>query len=159
MLLLATLSACGGMADDVNSEGLRGERAERLRREKFVLDSLSRFVDTDSLYRIREAMRLPGDTLALLNASLCEVVRLQWRYGVIPAELAMKRMQDTLWRGARSEERRRLELYPGRAVNIAVTRACEEGPKSPEKVAGVSLDLEPNGKSIAPPRASDSLEQ
>lgn len=144
------LAACSGAGADHGRER-RDSVAARLEREHFVLDSLSRLVNTDSLYHLREAIRIRHDTAAVFQATLCEVAQLQWRYGSIPAERAIKRMQDSVWRGVTREARRQLESYPGRPIGGAITTECERGARAPERVDGVSLFLDPNGTS-APSR-------
>jgi hypothetical protein len=82
--------------DDRASVG--GDTAARRRR---MLDSLSRFVRTDSLVRLHiVAIDAPDAAIPALAQEIgCEVARLNWRHGTGPALTAMRRMRDSLWAG------------------------------------------------------------
>lgn len=68
-------------------------------RDSVVLDSMSRLVNTDSLYKLyRRALEPPGVTLALMTEASCEEVRLNIGFGPIPASRAIRAVQDTMYR-------------------------------------------------------------
>jgi hypothetical protein len=83
-----------------------------------MMDSLSRFVRTDSLARLfTRAVDGPDDAIpAVAREITCEISRLYWRHGMGPGAVAMRRMNDSLWdrhpdRYARMNER--LSRYQG----------------------------------------------
>jgi hypothetical protein len=69
------------------------------RRDSAVLDSLTRIVNTDALYRLyRHALLPTGVTLPLMNAIACEELRLGVQYGAVASDRAINRMLDTVYR-------------------------------------------------------------
>lgn len=145
LTLVLCLGACTDMRSPEQRDSQRALMAAavtRWERADFVLDSLSRLVNTDSLYRLRRAILLPADTSTLLREMHCEVVRLRWRYGSAPAARAVKRMEDTLWRGASIFDSARVDAYPRPPVDIAAG-SCNRGEKAPREVHGVSLGYDP----------------
>lgn len=146
--LIVALSVIGeaclpGNSDRLDSGSVGKSQQASTQRANFVVDSLSQLVNTDSLFRLRRAMLTSIDTAGLFNAMLCESYALQWQHGGIPADRAIKRMQDTVWQDMSSARRRELQRYPGRPISGAVTTACERGAKAPTHVDGVSLDIHP----------------
>lgn len=71
---------------------------ERQRRVA-AFDSVVRAVNTDSLYRLWQAMLTAPDIRAAQLHVDCELSQLSYRYGRA-AYYATKRMQDTLWKHA-----------------------------------------------------------
>jgi hypothetical protein len=67
-------------------------------RDSVVRDSISHSVDTDSLYRLYHRMLVAEDPVPIMFLVNCEGLRLMWKYGGLPANDAMTRMTDTLWR-------------------------------------------------------------
>lgn len=68
-------------------------------RDSVVLDSMTRLVNTDSLYKLyRRALEPPGVTLALMTEVQCEEVRLEIRFGSIPGSRAIRAVEDTMYR-------------------------------------------------------------
>jgi len=65
-------------------------------RSLFVLDSISRSVDTDSLYRLHQAVVAAGKPAPIYTALICESARIVRRYGSMPADMAIRRMNDSL---------------------------------------------------------------
>lgn len=65
-------------------------------RDSIVRDSISRTINTDSLYRTYRRMLDAADPVPLMGLIYCEGARLAWRYGAIPAVAATERMEDTL---------------------------------------------------------------
>lgn len=112
-------------------------------RAQFVLDSLSLQVNTDSLFRIMQAMLTSPDTMFVSRALSCEFTQLYWTHGSIPASRAIERMQDTAWRGVSRSMRRKLEQYPGRPISSISTPDCQDGPPAPDSIRGVRLNVEP----------------
>jgi hypothetical protein len=79
-------------------------------RDSMVVDSLSRAVPTDSLYRLYRAMLFAKAPRPYLEPILCLQTNLNWRYGMQPAARAINRMKDTLWkRGDPSDGRENAE--------------------------------------------------
>jgi hypothetical protein len=79
------------------------------RRDSAVIDSVSRAIDTDTLYRLHRAVLDAPDPAAAMQEAACEEWRLSRRYQPLPAAAAHKRMTDTLWRPEDAEALRRLE--------------------------------------------------
>lgn len=142
LCLLGCSRPPGSSTEDSSRSAYTAEE-QRYRRAEFVLDSLSKLVDTDSLYRLRRATLAPGDTMSILRAISCETFRLTWRHGSIPAVRAIKRMDDTVWSGLSSDMRRRGEQYPGRFVSIPTLASCGTGERASTSVEGVSLMFNP----------------
>jgi len=65
-------------------------------RDSIVRDSISRTINTDSLYRTWRRMLHAPDPVPLMGLIYCEGARLAWRYGTIPSLAASERMEDTL---------------------------------------------------------------
>lgn len=81
-----------------NDSGYQRSLAEWLR-DSVVLDSMTRLVKTDSLYRLyRRAAEPSGVSLAVVQEAWCEGIRLSATFGVVPAERAEKRLLDTVYR-------------------------------------------------------------
>lgn len=67
-------------------------------RDSIVLDSMTRLVNTDSLYRLyRRALEPGGVNNALMTAVACEQVRLKIGFGSVPAGRAIEVLQDTMY--------------------------------------------------------------
>jgi len=68
-------------------------------RDSTVLDSLAQLVRTDSLYRLyRRAIEPSGASMALVQEVWCEELRLSLKFGTIPADRAVDRLLDTVYR-------------------------------------------------------------
>jgi hypothetical protein len=73
-------------------------RLAEWQRDSSVLDSMTRSVRTDSLYRLyRHAVEPSGVSLAVFQEAWCEELQLSKRYGVVPARRAAQRMRDTVY--------------------------------------------------------------
>lgn len=72
-------------------------------RDSAVVDSLSRFVNTDSLYHTYHRLLTSEDARVVLPAAACQRWRLRKRHGFGPATMAIERMFDTLWTPADSQ--------------------------------------------------------
>jgi hypothetical protein len=124
----------------------------RVQRDSSVIDSLSRLVNTDSLYRLNEAMRTARDPRPLVHEAACERARLQNRHGLRPTTLAVRRMADTLWRPDKRRIEREIESRMPQADMITVSaKLCGYGDPAPDSVAGVSLRFPP-AKRVARPQ-------
>ena len=77
-------------------------------RDSIVRDSISRSINTDSLYRLYHRMLAASEPVSIMFLVRCEEGRLPWRYGVEPATAAMTRMNDTLWRSDEREAANRM---------------------------------------------------
>ncbi len=113
-------------------------------------DSLSRYVPTDSLARLFiRAIDVAEPALAgVAQALSCEIVRLNWRYGVAPASAAIHRMGDSLWAGRQEiAERTNARVY-AYSTSAPITDAVCHQSRWPK--AADSLDVQP--RSAAPSR-------
>ena len=92
-------------------------------RDSVVRDSISRTINTDSLYHLYHRMLLAKDPATLMGLVNCEDGRLSWKYGAEPAELATRRMQDTLWRpGERDAAKRMWDRIQNMSVGLMATQ-------------------------------------
>jgi hypothetical protein len=66
-------------------------------RDSAVVDSVSRTVDTDSLYRLYRRLLTDPNPAPLVQEIACEEWRLRRRYKPLPFEAAERRMLDTVW--------------------------------------------------------------
>lgn len=68
-------------------------------RDSAILDSMTKLVPTDSLYRLyRHAVDPAGVTLAVFQEAWCEEIYLEEKFGVVPARRAERKLQDTMYR-------------------------------------------------------------
>ena len=102
---MALVVACGPVdAGDRRANAGPADSAYRVALVKYernssTLDSLTRLVNTDSLYRLYRAALEPNKaTVELVQRVSCEEAHVSIRYGVVPAERATKRMRDTVYR-------------------------------------------------------------
>lgn len=98
------------------------------------------------MYRLNHALLTTSDVPALLQAAACERSRLGGRHGVRPLQLALERMEDTLWKHGPADAKRRQAARIAAPGSVTFgERACGSyGPRSPDSVAGVSLDFSPS---------------
>lgn len=137
-------AGCGKSRDGEHRQSSASSRSGG--RDFIVLDSLSRFVPTDSLYHLLRRQLRPGDTNAILAAVTCETRRLAWRYGAVPADFALRRMLDTVWRDVDGPTRRRMENYPGRFAATSDSGCADFGNPAPAEVSGIPLNLQPRSR-------------
>jgi hypothetical protein len=106
-----------------------------------VVDSISRTIDTDSLYRIYRGALKADNPEPLFQQAGCEQARLYRRYGSMPARAAVERMEDTLWK---AHERAAVIRMAARLPSTVVLsgRHCERavGAGAPEYVGDTPLD-------------------
>jgi hypothetical protein len=119
--------------------------------DSVVRDSISRTVDTDSLYRLYHRMLVAPDPVPIMLLVNCERFRLTWVYAGLPAIAAMTRMEDTLWR---QNERDVANRMWDRIRNMSVDQMANQGtsrskcgiraPRMPRSYNGTDLDAIPS---------------
>ena len=126
-LTMATINgACQQQLPKADSAWLRDSAAyeaslAQWRRDSVIRDSISHLVNTDSLYQLHRQMLVVKDPHELLQEQACEHYRLVHRYGVLPVDLAMARMEDTVWRGISDGDARRLSDVKGRFTEVRLS--------------------------------------
>lgn len=125
-------------------------------RDSVVRDSISRTINTDSLYRLYHRMLNATDPVPVMLLVNCERGRLTWTYGLEPALHALQRMQDTLWRAG---ERGLASRMWDRIQNMSVAEMADQGVspgkcgwKSPARRAYDGTDLSTIGDRPQSPR-------
>lgn len=93
-------------------------------RDSFVRDSISRTVNTDSLYRLYRRMLAAADPVPVMAMVGCELGRLSWTYGGLPVDAAVARMEDTLWRRGERDSVKRMWV---RISNMSVEDMAKQG--------------------------------
>jgi hypothetical protein len=91
-------------------------------RDSTVVDSISRIINTDSLYRIMHATLKSAKPSTLLQAANCETDRLSRKYGQLPFDAAYARLKDTVWRGIPKAE---VDALDSRLANMSVGEMFE----------------------------------
>lgn len=117
-------------------------RLSRWLRDSAVFDSLSRSVSTDSLYRLYRAMYVAQRPEIYVSPIACFESDLVWHYGRAPAQLAMHRMMDTLWKPGEGDGLKAIERRMPTTAFLSVSDSiCGRplGPRSPDTVAGTWL--------------------
>lgn len=120
-------------------------------RDSVVIDSIARTINTDSLYHLEHSMLLTGDR-RLPQEAACEEFRLAWRHGGNAALVAMKRMEDTIWRGIEPESVLAMQRRVGPGQFVTMSRhVCGDGgwPHAPETLNGTPL-LDHQPRPISP---------
>ena len=148
---LGVAAFSGGCRTSASSRPPDSAYAARLRqyvRDSTVLDSLSRLVKTDSLrtlYRLALQPSVAGEKL--VQEAWCEEVRLTVMHGIVPAQKAVDRMLDTVYkdRGIRGRDAAFNVLAASAPNSSGVDgRACGRmPPRSPEVVAGTRVNVNP----------------
>lgn len=115
--------------------------AEMSPTQQRVIDSVSRTIDTDSLYHVYHSMLSMPHPEAALPLLGCVEELLIWRHGMYPADRAIARMRDTLWRGLDSASDAMLARLPSTGVVGQADSLCGPfGQRGPLIVEGVMLD-------------------
>ena len=119
--------ACRSSSPPADSAWIRDSTAyqtelARWRADSAVRDSVSRLVNTDSLYRLYRSMLSVKDPHSILQERACERLRLAYRFGVIPVDLAVARMEDTVGKGIALSDLRRLAKVKERIVEVNLSR-------------------------------------
>jgi hypothetical protein len=105
--LALAASACHGQKPVVDPAALQAYSRDsaqfvrdsiRWARAPFVIDSIARTINTDSLYRLHRNSLTASNQVLTWRELLCEQARMSGRYGGLPAELAQKRMLDTTYK-------------------------------------------------------------
>ena len=129
-------------------------RLARWLRDSVVLDSVTRLVKTDSLYKLyRRALEPPGVTLALMTEVSCEEVRLDIRFGSVPASRAIHAVQNTMYRdrGIRDGMRYFIAHAPAEGMIEGGRSRCGPYPPAAPKAIGTTrLDTELSQRPRAP---------
>jgi Ni/Co efflux regulator RcnB len=120
--------------------------------DSVVRDSISRTVDTDSLYRLYHRMLVAPDPVPIMLLVNCEAGRLTWQYGTIPGMAAIGRMEDTLWRPAERDATNRMwEKIHNMSVEEMTHQSVSPskcgwqwGRKMPEPYRGTELNVLPS---------------
>lgn len=115
-------------------------------RDSSTLDSLTRLVHTDSLYRLYRAALEPNKaSVELVQRVSCEELHLSIRYGVVPAERAMKRMRDTVYRdqGIAGDGFRYFASLVPDFGQIDSQKCRPVPPTAPDVINGTRTDQEP----------------
>jgi hypothetical protein len=118
-------------------------------RDSVVIDSISRTINTDSVYRLRRAQLHADDPVRIQGLIECESYRLHWVYGSNAAEDARRRMSDTLYRKTDSADMKRVSdrlqsMTPREMISVGVGemqcgRFSKWGPRHPEALNGTAL--------------------
>jgi hypothetical protein len=125
------------------------------RHDSLVIDSLSRFVPMDSLYRLCRAMLTATSPVDYVPFIICVRSELIWRYGTRPFEAAQKRLNDTLSKNSEEGDFKAMwERVPKSGAITIDTEKCGTRRRSdhaPDSVDGVSLEVQPP-RPVAPNR-------
>ena len=148
VFLLMSLGSCGTTRDASADEDWRIDSTAYERAmtkwisDSLVIDSVSRLINTDSLYRLNRNKVFAADPYPFLQPIACERFRLVRRFGALPLEHAMARMNDTLWKGIPDFTIKRYEATKSHPVSTVVgDDACGvRGPVGPFVVTGVSMN-------------------
>lgn len=123
-------------------------------RDSIVLDSMTRLVNTDSLYKLyRRALDPPGVTLALMTDVSCEEVRLKIGFGSVPARRAIQAVHDTMYRdrGIRDGMGYFVAHAPSEGtIELGSARCRPYPPAAPRAIGTTRLDTELPPKPRAP---------
>ena len=126
-------------------------------RDSVVLDSISRTINTDSLYRLYRRTLYSTTPVPLVFAEMCETERLFDRYGSIPGGQAIRRMQDTLWRPTETADVARMDaqihsMSVAEMMSLSTDRrkcGYQNEPRAPDSLNGTLLRTT-NGRPIPP---------
>jgi hypothetical protein len=123
-------------------------------RDSIVLDSMTRLVNTGSLYRLyRQALEPPGVTLSLMTEVSCEEVRLMIGFGSVPARRAIHAVEDTMYRdrGIRDGMGYYIAHAPAEGIIEGGRSRCGPyPPAAPKAIGATRLDTELRQKPHAP---------
>jgi hypothetical protein len=111
-------------------------------RDSLVRDSISRTINTDSLYHLYHVMLLATEPVPIMSLLHCEKCRLGWKYGIEPTLAAEARMYDTLFTPAEHkmahEKDDQLVITPAQQMTLGVgpKRCGPLGPLRPDTADG-----------------------
>jgi hypothetical protein len=130
-------------------------------RDSIVIDSISRAINTDSLYHLERAQLRAENPVPFQRAIDCEMARLSWGHGANATHDAFQRMVDTLFQPSDEAERKRVSnRLSGMSVEEMTSlgvgeRQCGKfsrwGPRHPPDISGASLDTR-TGRPAKPQR-------
>lgn len=113
-------------------------------RDSIVRDSISRTINTDSLFRGMHRMLAAPDPAATLGQVECIHSQITWRYGSIPGLAAIQRLMDTVWK--RDDSAAVARMY-SKINNPTLAQQeqraayrCDRGRMQPNMLNGTSLD-------------------
>lgn len=93
-------------------------------RDSALVDSLSRLVRTDTLYHAYHASLDAKDLQAAHQQLTCMREELHLRHGLYPAQLAIERMEDTVWTRADLSRVRAHNARLPAAMVLSLNEAC-----------------------------------
>jgi hypothetical protein len=110
-------------------------------RDSAVIDSITRTVDTDSLYRLHRSALAADNPEPIYQQIGCEGDRLYLRYGGNAARIAIKRMRDAVYKPGEADDVRRMEARLPRVVELS-TEHCEPytGPRAGTRLGETPLN-------------------
>jgi hypothetical protein len=118
-------------------------------RDAVVIDSISRTINTDSMYRLIRAQLRADNPVPLQGAIDCEMGRLNWVYGTNATSDAFQRMVDTVFRPSDAADKKRVDTrLSGMSVaemgSLGIgQRQCGKfsrwGPLHPDSISGALL--------------------
>ena len=130
-------------------------------RDSVVIDSISRTINTESLYELYRAQQRADNPIPLQRAIECERARVFWIYGSNAAVDALHRMLDSLSRKSSSEDMKRVSTrLSGMSVEEMVSlgvgeRTCGKsslwGRRHPDSISGAPLSTR-TGRPARSPR-------
>jgi hypothetical protein len=132
-------------ADSAMGDSTYFAQLQRWQRDSIVLDSVTREVNTATLYALyRRALARDGVTLRLLTDIGCEELRVGMQSGAVPSERAIKAMLDTVYRDIRvTDALGYLARHAPREGMIATGSNCLRLPSLATKAVGdTRLDVE-----------------
>ncbi|MFL5614870.1 MAG: hypothetical protein ACJ796_14500 [Gemmatimonadaceae bacterium] len=110
-------------------------------RDSTVIDSLSRLVPTDSVYRMYRGLLVAQDPAPLMQDIKCAEFALRWQYGSLPAGDAIRRMRDTVYSKADQTAVNRTEdRFPQTGMFLLSPSRCGiTAERAPAEINGTSL--------------------
>lgn len=125
-------------------------------RDSLVRDSISRTVNTDSMFHDYHRMLDASDPIAILSRIECEPRELAWRYGAIPGLDAVHRMHDTVFKHDDAEKVKRMwakveNMSQAQQASLGRCDMSTWGPMMPELFEGTDVNALP-GKPARPQR-------
>lgn len=76
---------------------------QRANARQRVIDSVASTINTDTLYRAYRSMLVAPHPESVAPLIDCLESKMMWQHGMYPADRAVKRMEDTVWRGVEDQ--------------------------------------------------------
>jgi len=162
LVVVTTVAVAASRADDLRAPDAEAiyqvelasydKAVAKWLRDSAVIDSISRAIDTDSLYGLYRQMLDAPDAAVAAQAVACEEWRLARLYQPLPATAAVRRMRDTVWRAGDSSALRLLTQRLPELGHVQVGHWSCGYPgevRTPPEVDGASLT---NASRPNPPR-------